>query len=47
MSKQPLKYLKNEVIEDLTTRRIREYEAKVWTSPSIRSDFRSRAHSEG
>jgi len=29
MSKQPLKYLKNEVIEDLTTRRIREYEAKA------------------
>ena len=29
MSKRPLKYLKNEVIEDVTTRRIREYEAKV------------------
>ncbi len=29
MSKQPLKYLKNEVIEDLTARRIREYEAKA------------------
>ncbi len=29
MSKQPLKYLKNEVIEDVTARRIREYEAKA------------------
>lgn len=29
MSKQPLKYLKNEVIEDLTTHRIRDYEAKA------------------
>ena len=29
MSKQPLKYLKNEVIEDVTASRIREYEAKV------------------
>src|SRR6516225_8678259 len=29
MSKQHLKYLKNEVIEDVTAQRIREYEAKV------------------
>jgi hypothetical protein len=29
MSKQPLKYLKNEAIEDVTASRIREYEAKV------------------
>jgi hypothetical protein len=29
MSKQPLKYLKNEVIENLTAHRIREYEAKA------------------
>jgi hypothetical protein len=29
MSKRPLKYLKNEVIEDVTARRIQEYEAKV------------------
>src|ERR1700730_18642502 len=29
MSKQPLKYLKNEVIEEGTARRIREYEAKT------------------
>jgi hypothetical protein len=29
MSKQHLKYLKNEVIEDVTARRIREYEAKA------------------
>jgi hypothetical protein len=29
MSKQPLKYLKNEAIEDVTAARIREYEAKV------------------
>lgn len=29
MSKQPLKYLKNEVIEDVTAGRIREYEAKT------------------
>ena len=29
MSKQPLKYLKNEVIEDVTASRIREYEAKA------------------
>jgi hypothetical protein len=28
MSKQPLQYLKNKVIEELTARRIREYEAK-------------------
>jgi len=29
MSKQPLKYLKNEAIEDVTASRIREYEAKA------------------
>lgn len=29
MSKQPLKYLKNEVVEDVTAGRIREYEAKA------------------
>ena len=29
MSKQHLKYLKNEVIEDVTAQRIREYEAIV------------------
>jgi hypothetical protein len=29
MSKQPLKFLKNEIIEDVTAARIREYEAKV------------------
>jgi hypothetical protein len=29
MSKQPLKFLKNEAIEDVTAARIREYEAKV------------------
>jgi hypothetical protein len=29
MSNQPVKYLKNEVIEDVTARRIREYEAKA------------------
>ena len=28
MSKQPLKYLKNEAIEDVTASRIRQYEAK-------------------
>jgi hypothetical protein len=29
MSKQPLKYLKNEVIEEVTANRVREYEAKA------------------
>lgn len=29
MSKQHLKYLRNEVIEDVTAQRIREYEAKT------------------
>lgn len=29
MSKKPLKFLKNEVIEDVTARRIREYEARA------------------
>ena len=29
MNKQPLKYLKNEVIESTTASRIREYEAKA------------------
>src|SRR5713101_4297078 len=29
MSKQPLKYLKNEAIEDVTASRIRQYEAKA------------------
>ena len=29
MSKQPLKYLKNEAIEDVTASRVREYEAKA------------------
>ena len=29
MSKQHLKYLRNEIIEDITAQRIREYEAKA------------------
>jgi hypothetical protein len=35
MSKQPLKYLKNEVIEDVTARRIREYEAKAGVTVTL------------
>ena len=35
MSKQPLKYLKNEAIEDVTASRIRQYEAKVGVSVKL------------
>jgi hypothetical protein len=35
MSKQPLKYLKNEVIEDVTASRIREYEAKAGVTAKL------------
>ena len=35
MSKQSLKFLRNQVIEDITAQRIREYEAKVGTTVTL------------
>jgi hypothetical protein len=41
MSKQHLKYLKNEVIEDVTASRIRQYEEKAGVTVRLRPALRS------